>query len=101
LLAGPLPASPKYDDSNFECGLSVHIVGFAPTGCFARGDARRAEGAKTHADQPVQRPPHLAGTGTQKFDEAVFVAYSWPNELSGQEILEKLLSLNLERAEEG
>jgi len=37
----------------------------------------------------------------KKLDEADFAAYSWPIELSGEEILEKLLSLNLERAEEG
>ena len=36
----------------------------------------------------------------QKLDEAVFAAYGWPPELTDEEILEKLLELNLERAEE-
>lgn len=33
----------------------------------------------------------------KKLDEAVFAAYGWKNDLSDEEILEKLLSLNLER----
>jgi hypothetical protein len=31
-------------------------------------------------------------------DEAVFAAYGWNSDLGDEEILEKLLSLNLERA---
>jgi type II restriction/modification system DNA methylase subunit YeeA len=34
----------------------------------------------------------------KKLDEAVFAAYGWPSDLSDEEILEKLLALNLERA---
>jgi hypothetical protein len=33
-------------------------------------------------------------------DEAVFAAYGWKSDLSDEEILEKLLALNLERANE-
>jgi len=33
----------------------------------------------------------------KKLDEADFAAYGWPNDLSDEEILEKLLALNLER----
>ena len=33
----------------------------------------------------------------QKLDKAVFAAYGWPNDLSDEEILERLLALNLER----
>ena len=36
----------------------------------------------------------------KKLDEAVFAAYGWPSDLSDEEILEKLLRLNLERAGE-
>jgi hypothetical protein len=32
------------------------------------------------------------------FDEAVFAAYGWKSNLSDEEILEKLLALNLERS---
>jgi hypothetical protein len=31
-------------------------------------------------------------------DEAVFDAYGWPHDLSDEEILERLLALNLEQA---
>jgi hypothetical protein len=31
-------------------------------------------------------------------DKAVFAAYDWPDDLSDEEILERLLVLNLERA---
>ena len=36
----------------------------------------------------------------QKLDEAVFAAYGWDPDISDEELLEKLLALNLERAEE-
>jgi hypothetical protein len=35
----------------------------------------------------------------RKLEEAVFAAYDWQPDLSAEEILEKLLSLNLERAQ--
>ena len=34
----------------------------------------------------------------KKLDDAVFAAYGWENTLSDEEILERLLALNLERA---
>jgi hypothetical protein len=34
----------------------------------------------------------------KRLDEAVFAAYGWKSDLSDEEILEKLLALNLERA---
>jgi hypothetical protein len=36
----------------------------------------------------------------KKLDEAVCAAYGWPPDLSDEQILEKLLALNLERAAE-
>ncbi len=36
----------------------------------------------------------------RKLDEAVFAAYGWPTELSADELLAKLLELNLERSRE-
>ena len=44
-----------------------------------------------------QRPAWLA-LAHQKLDEAVAAAYAWPADLSSDDILEKLLALNLERA---
>ncbi len=36
-----------------------------------------------------------------RLDQAVFAAYGWENTLSDEEILERLLALNLERAKQG
>jgi hypothetical protein len=36
----------------------------------------------------------------KKLDAAVAAAYSWPADLSDEQILERLLALSLERAEE-
>jgi type II restriction/modification system DNA methylase subunit YeeA len=44
-----------------------------------------------------QRPTWLANAHTA-LDAAVFAAYGWPAELSDEQILERLLALNLERA---
>ena len=37
----------------------------------------------------------------KRLDEAVFATYGWKPDLSDEEILEKLLALNLERAKQG
>ena len=37
----------------------------------------------------------------KKLDAAVAAAYGWPADLSDEQILERLLALNLERAAEG
>jgi hypothetical protein len=34
----------------------------------------------------------------KKLDEAVFATYGWSSDLPGEEILERLLALNLDRA---
>ncbi|MCX6907955.1 MAG: class I SAM-dependent DNA methyltransferase, partial [Verrucomicrobia bacterium] len=44
-----------------------------------------------------ERPTWLANAHA-KLDAAVFAAYGWPADLSDEQILEKLLKLNLERA---
>jgi hypothetical protein len=46
------------------------------------------------------RPPELAGLHAT-LDAAVFAAYGWPAELSDEEILERLLALNLGRSRQG
>ena len=45
-----------------------------------------------------QRPTWL-DLAHKKLDAAVFDAYGWPHDISDEEILERLLALNLERAE--
>jgi hypothetical protein len=47
-----------------------------------------------------QRPTWLA-LAHRKLDEAVFAAYGWDPALGDEEILGKLLALNLERAAAG
>jgi hypothetical protein len=44
-----------------------------------------------------QRPTWL-DLAHRKLDEAVLDAYGWPRDLGDEEILERLLALNLERA---
>ena len=44
-----------------------------------------------------QRPTWL-DLAHKKLDEAVFAAYGWPPDLTDEEILERLLALNLERS---
>lgn len=46
-----------------------------------------------------ERPAWLAPSHA-KLDAAVAGAYGWPDELSDEQILERLLALNLERAAE-
>jgi len=43
-----------------------------------------------------QRPTWLA-LAHRKLDQAVFAAHGWPADLTDEEILERLLALNLER----
>ena len=54
-------------------------------------------GRRTLTNLYNQRPAWLNGAHTA-LDAAVAAAYGWPNNLSDAEILERLLSLNLERA---
>ncbi len=64
--------------------------------------ARDAEAAKKLAKRTLtnlynERPGWL-DLAHRKLDEAVFAAYGWPSDLTDEQILEKLLALNLERA---
>ena len=43
-------------------------------------------------------PAPLARFAHKQLDAAVFAAYGWPADLPDEQILEKLLALNLERA---
>ena len=44
------------------------------------------------------RRPTWLDLAHQRLDEAVLDAYGWPHEVTDEEILERLLALNLERA---
>ncbi len=43
-------------------------------------------------------PPEWLNLAHRKLDEAVFAAYGWDPAISDEELLERLLELNLERA---
>lgn len=69
---------------------------------WPRTVAKDAESAKKLAKRTLtnlynERPAWLANAH-RKLDEVVFAAYGWPLDLSDEQILEKLLALNLERA---
>ena len=53
-----------------------------------------------NAPEPRQRTlgQVMGLSGYKRLDEAVFAAYGWKSDMSDEEILEKLLALNLERA---
>jgi len=58
----------------------------------------RAEGVKRTLTNLYNQRPTWLDLAHKRLDEAVFAAYGWKSGLGDEEILEKLLSLNLERA---
>jgi hypothetical protein len=52
-------------------------------------------------DRTFHAQPTWLDNAHRKLDEAVFAAYGWPSDLSDDEILLRLLVLNLERASRG
>ena len=66
---------------------------------LAESGRRRGEGPEeTDAHPPVQRTSYLAGPTHEQLDRAVLDAYGWPHDLDDEEILARLLALNLARA---
>jgi hypothetical protein len=63
-------------------------------------EAARELAKRTLTNLYNQRPTWLA-LAHQKLDSAVFAAYGWPDSLTDDEILERLLSLNLHRIRPG
>jgi len=57
----------------------------------------RAEGVKRTLTNLYNARPTWLDLAHKRLDEAVFAAYGWKSDLSDEEILEKLLALNLER----
>ena len=60
-------------------------------------DAARELKKRTLTNLYNERPTWLA-LAHRRLDEAVAAAYGWPADLSDEQILERLLALNLERA---
>ena len=53
---------------------------------------------KTHTHQPLQRRPTWLDLAHKKLDTAVFAAYGWDPAMTDEDLLAKLLELNLARA---
>ncbi len=68
-----------------------------PVRAGERGEAGSGAEKRTLTNLYNQRPTWL-DNAHRKLDEAVFAAYGWPSDLSVDEILARLLALNLERA---
>ena len=61
-------------------------------------DVSEAELKKRTLTNLYNERPGWLDLAHRKLDEAVLDAYDWPHDLSDEEILERLLALNLERA---
>ena len=61
---------------------------------FVRSDGLKAN----YGRSPATRAPHWLADAHRELDEAVSAAYGWPADLTDEQIFEKLLALNLERA---
>ena len=61
-------------------------------------DASGAELAKRTLTRLYNERPTWLRLAHEKLDHAVLDAYGWPHDLTGEQILERLLALNLERA---
>ena len=61
-------------------------------------DASQAELKKRTLTNLYNQRPTWLDLAHRKLDEAVLDAYAWPHDLSDEQILERLLALNLERS---
>jgi len=62
------------------------------------GSGEAGRGSKRTLTNLYNARPTWLDLAHKRLDEAVFAAYGWKSDLSDEEILEKLLALNLERA---
>ncbi|CAG0968281.1 hypothetical protein ANAEL_01031 [Anaerolineales bacterium] len=88
----PHPSSPKYDNINLgkHEDPSMSYLGEVSEG-------RRGQGSKRTLTNLYNQRPTWLELAHKRLDEAVFAAYGWSPDLSDEEILERLLKLNLER----
>ncbi|MCE9646013.1 MAG: class I SAM-dependent DNA methyltransferase [Chloroflexi bacterium] len=86
----PHPSSPKSAGEETSKLNSNADLGEVP--------AKAGGGGKRTLTNLYNQRPTWLDLAHKKLDEAVFAAYGWKNDLSDEEILEKLLALNLERS---
>jgi len=80
--------------------MDMGITAVPARGGAGRGVCRGAEAA--HADEPLQRAAHTwLDLARRKLDESVFSAYGWNPALSDDDLLAKLLDLDLQRVRSG
>jgi len=66
---------------------------------WRQADLKERSAAQEHFPTNLYNArPTWLGLAHQKLDRAVLAAYGWPADLSDDQILERLLVLNLERA---
>jgi hypothetical protein len=61
-------------------------------------DASEAELKKRTLTNLYNQRPTWLENAHARLDEAVFAAYGWPSDLSDEDVLQNLLTLNLERS---
>jgi hypothetical protein len=88
-LRHPLPWPPFIPDPG---SLLRWILQLNPEG------ASEAELKKRTLTNLYNQRPTWLDLAHRKLDEAVFDAYGWPHDLTDEQILERLLALNLERS---
>jgi hypothetical protein len=64
-----------------------------------RFTGRRGSGSKRTLTNLYNQRPTWLELAHKRLDEAVFAAYGWESNLSDEEIMERLLKLNLERSQ--
>ncbi len=64
------------------------------------GPSPRGRGEKCTLTNLYNARPTWLDLAQRRLDEAVFAAYGWKSDMGDEEILEKLLALNLERSKE-
>ncbi len=62
-------------------------------------DVSEAEQKKRTLTNLYNQHPTWLENAHSRLDEAVFAAYGWPPDLSDEEVLQNLLTLNLERSD--
>jgi hypothetical protein len=94
LAPNPLPGPPPKTTTQ-----TLNADSAFPSSYLGEGGRRPGGGGskRTLTNLYNARPTWLE-LAHKKLDVAVFSAYGWPNDLSDEEILEKLLALNLKRA---
>ena len=79
-------------------GLQIGVVRYARV--VPRDDECAEKLAKRTLTNLYNQRPTWLDLAHKKLDQAVLDAYAWPHDLTDNQILERLLTLNLERAAE-